>query len=164
MGGWDLEQMLRGLEGEFEAALAGDDEAAARDLAFSLAQDVPVVVDALREGAFVVVSGSTVPVDRLGHDYLEAGDWVVPLERAVISLGHTRRPRQIHQVFVGALRAAAREAASVTVGLSSGAEVSGALERANPSHLVVENLSRVAVPLREVAYVRLVRGGSAGVP
>ena len=156
--------MLRRLEGEFEAALTGEDEAAARDLGFSLSQDVPVEVDMLRDGAAVLLGGARIPVDRLGHDYLEAGPWLVPLDRAVISLGDPKLPARAAQVFLGALRAEARRASSVAVGVSAGPEISGIVVRANPTHVVIENLNRVAVPLREIAYVRLVSGGSAGVP
>ena len=166
MGREQIDRVLMALEGGFAGALAGEDEAAARDLAFSLAQDVPVIVDILRDGGRLVLGGSRVPITRVGHDFLEAGPWLVPTERAVVALGREILPVQITQVFLGALRLAARHGNEVAVGLVVGAEQAGVLVRAGATHVVVKGPvgGPVAVPIREIAYVRRVRGGSTGEP
>lgn len=162
MGDWDGGRLLSTLEGEFQAALAGEEEIAARDLAFSLAQDVPVGVDVTRRGGSLLLPDVRLPIEGIGHDFLAAGLWFVPRDRAVISLGGPVRPRPLAQVFLGVLRGLAREAARVVVGLGTGAELGGSIARANATHLVLCDRDEVAVPVAEVTYLRRVPGGSAG--
>lgn len=159
MGELSARHLLNVLDGEFAAALVSADDAAAEDLAFSLAQDVPVVEDLRREGGSVRVAGATCPVTRLGHDFLEAGPWLVPTERAVVSVGGQGVPEQFAQVFLGRLRGLARRRAWVTVGVG-GENLCGCVEKATPAHLVVRGPLCWAIPLPRIDYVRLALGGS----
>lgn len=160
----EAERLLSALGGELAAALAAEEDIAASDLAFSLGQDVDVTVDLVRGGGRVLLDDLQVPVDRVAHDYLEAGDWIVPLDRAVIALGREPVPSVHADVMLAALRRLARRDVRVTVGLRDGGRLDGAVSRATPAHLVVRGQGSLAVPLNEVTYVRRARGGSADAP
>ena len=164
VGHGEAERLFWALDGEMAAALATEDDVAASDLAFSLDQDVALTVDLVRSGGCLLLDGLRVPIARLSHDYLEAGDRIVPLDRAVVTLGADAPPTIHKDVLLGRLRRMARARAWVGVGLARGAEVSGRVERATPDHLVVRARESVGVPLREIVYVRRVRGGSADAP
>lgn len=156
----NAEHLLIALGGAFSAGLAGTDDIVASDLAFSLAQDVPVTEDLRRDGGCVCLGDIAVPVTHLAHDFVQASDWIVPLERAIISSCDAEPPAAIPQVFLGRLRASAREGAYVTVGFGDGLPVSGRVAKATPSHVVVRNSRSVAIPLTRIDYVRFVPGGS----
>jgi len=160
LGQRDGERLITILDGAFRAALAGADDAVASDLAFSLAQDVSVSDDLRRDGGSLRLAGADAPITHLGHDYVQAGCMFVPLDRAVVTLGGHPAPTGQAQVFLGRLRALAREASCVTVGLRDARSVAGRVVKATPAHLVVRNSQMWAVPLAEIEFVRLSRGGS----
>ena len=164
MGHGEAERLMWALEGELAAAVATEDDVAASDLAFSLDQDVGLAVDILRSGGHLLLAGVRIPIDHISHDYLEAGDWIVPLDRAVVALGAAAAPTTHRDVLLGRLRRMARAGTSLAVGLAHGAEISGWVERATTDHLIVRGRESVGVPLKEIAYVRRVRGGSADAP
>ena len=161
MGHADADQMIRLLDGKFRAAIVGMEDAVASDLAFSLSQDVPVVDELLRDGGRVRVDGVAARITRIAHDYVEAGGWLVPLTKAVVTVGGERPPIPTAQVLVGRLRALARAGAHVTIGLRD-TGVAGAVLKATPTHLVVRGSLVYAVPLEQIEFVRLSRGGSEG--
>jgi len=154
---WDVFEVL---EGQFAAAIAAEDALAGADLAFSLAQDVPVIEEVFRDGGRVRVRDVDAAVTSIGHDFLQAGSWLIPLDRAVLTIGHEAQPVEVHDVLLARLRREARAAATVAVGIREGTELEGWLERVTPTHLVLRNGSRCGIPLAELDYLRLVRGDS----
>lgn len=163
MGWGDTDKLIAGLEGHFAAAVAAEDDIAADDLAFSLAQDLQVEDDLTRIGGAVVIGDVRRAVDAVAEDFLVAGDWLVPLTRAVVEVGAARPARSIPEVLLGRLRSMARAQAEVSVGVGSNV-VGGRLVRAGAAHVVVQSRRSVAVPLSRLEYVRRVSGGSADVP
>ena len=155
-----LQGLIAELEGRFEAAVRAEEDAAARDLAFSLSQDVPVVEEIFRRGGSVRLDRSEVPVSSVGHDFLRAGSWLVPIDRAVVALGGTRTPIAEADVLIAVLRRWARSGTYVEVGCGA-PHVAGYLRTAGVSDLLVEGGARVRIPLARVDYIRRVRGGSA---
>jgi len=159
-----LEQRLQVLAAEFSAAIVAEEELAANDLAFSLAQDVPLHDELRRCGARLKIAEAEIPVTHLGHDFVVAGPWVARIDRAVLVLDAGVRPAGLPQVFLGKLRALARARARVTVGVTGGHDVRGSLEQAAPTHVIVAGRERCAVPVPTIDYVRLSRGGSVDEP
>ena len=165
VGNGAVRRLLVSLEGNFEAGLEAEIDAAADDLAFSLAQDVPLTHEILRSGASVLIGDGEAPVTAIGHDYVAAGQWLVPLAAAVVRLGGSPRPIAEPDVFLVRLRRLARGRDGVAVGRRGTSQTfEGYIERANATHLVVTGVARWLLPIAEVAYVRRARGGSADGP
>jgi hypothetical protein len=160
VGRLDLERLFSSLEAGFAAAVASEEDVAADDLAFSLSQDLSVADELVRSGGSVLVDGVAAPIEVAGHDFLRAGPWFVPIDRAVVGLGGASPAIPLHDVFLGVLRRLARSRSEVAVGCAGGV-YSGRLVRASSSHIVVEGARTVAIPPMRADYVRLVRGGSA---
>ena len=160
MGTNEAERLIDILEGEFRAAATAADDLAASDLGFSLDQDVPLADVLLRDGGWVLVAGARVPIDGLGHDYVRAGNWLIPLARAVIELGNPALPGIEIDLFLGCLRRMARASVSVAVGVGARG-YSGRITRCSTEHLFLEGARRAALPLTEVHYVRRAPEGSA---
>ena len=160
MGETTARRLIANLDAAFAAAIAAEEDVAAADLAFSLSQDVPASADLVREGGSLLVDGIEVLVERVGHDFVSGGAWVVPLDRAVLRFQGDPPPVPSHDVFLGVVRRLARSRADVVVGTHDGS-YGGHLVRATTAHLVIQGIETVAVPLTRVAYVKLARGGSA---
>ena len=163
MGRSHLEGLFAELDAGFAAAIAAEEEVAADDLAFSLSQDLPVPDELARTGGSLVVGGVVVPIDRVGHDFVEAGPWLAPLARSVVGLGGSPPALPLPDVFLGVLRRFARARSEIAVGSTEGS-YQGRVVRATPGHLVIDGARKVAIPLARVDYVRLVRGGLADAP
>lgn len=157
-----MERLIAGLEGRFAAASAAEDDFAAEDLAFSLSQDLHVADDLARLGGVVLIGDVRVPVEQIGEDFVTGGAWAVPLAGAILELGGGPAAA-VSEVFLGRLRTMSREGSVVEVGAGPRI-VTGRLVRAGPSHLVLQSLRTVAVPVPRVDYVRRVPGGSADAP
>ena len=165
MRGTGAHRLITALEGEFAAAASADDDIAASDLAFSLAQDVPVWIDVIRRGGRIVLDDSTIPIEAVGHDFLVAGGRLLPMAHAIVTVGDAPPPNSIADVLVGALRRLARSRAEVVVRTAPPAkEVQGVLARCGSDHLVVSGPHVTAVPLSMIASVRRVPGGLADAP
>ena len=160
MGRMHLERLFSGLEAGFSAVIAAEEDVAADDLAFSLSQDLLVSDDLVRSGGSVVIDGAVVPIEVVGHDFLAAGPWLVPLDRAVVELTGASSAERTHDVLLGVLRRLARAGSVVSIGCGGDVHA-GRVVRASASHVVVDAVRMVAVPLERVDYVRLARGGSA---
>jgi len=164
LGQRDADRLIDVLEGGFRAAIRGGEDVSAADLAFSLAQDVSAIDDLRRDGGRVRLPGLNFPITEVGHDYVQAGAWLVPLDRAILAIGGEARPRDGAQMLLGRLRLLAREAAGATVGVGEARSIAGIVVKATTAHLVVRNAQIWAIPLPEIVFVRLFRGGSKGVP
>jgi hypothetical protein len=160
MGRSHLERLFAGLDAGFAAAVVSEEGVAADDLAFSLSQDLAVPDDLARSGGSLLIEGVAAPVDRVGHDFLAAGPWLAPLDRAMVDLGGSRPALPLPDVFLAVLRRLARAGSEVAVGCAEGA-YQGRVVRASSSHLVIDGPRKVGIPLARVDYVRLVRAGSA---
>lgn len=161
-GRTDADRLIASLDGEFSAAIGAEEDAAADDLAFSLSQDISIMEDLARDGGSLLMAGAEVWITRVAHDFVTAGDWLVPTDRAVVRVGGGRRACRIPDVFLAALRRLARAEAEVVAGAGR-AGYRGRLARATPEHVLIDGIERVALPLAAVDYVRLVRAGSADV-
>lgn len=141
MGGSEAVEWLDALEASFEAGLAREEDAAAADLAFSLAQDLDVREAVLRSRAGWAVSiaeAAWIRVDEVGADYVRAGDLVVPAARAALRSGEVPPPRATDRRFLELLGTLCR--GGVEVGLESPAfTVSGRLLRVAKDHVAVTN-------------------------
>lgn len=162
MGSNGAQGLLSALEAAFRAARVSEDDLAAADLAFSLAQDISLVDDLCRQGGTVLVEEGSIPIDLVGHDYLSASDWLIPLGKAIVELGGQVVPRREPTILLSRLRHLARAGATVSVGTRL-AGVVGRITKCTPDHLEVRGRRHLAIPLGEVAYVRRARGGSADV-
>ena len=160
MGRSQLEGLFAGLDAGFAAAVASEEGIAADDLAFSLSQDLSVADDLSRSGGSLLVDGVVVPIERVGHDFVAAGQWLAPLDRAMVELGGSLPAPALPDVFLAVLRRLARAGSEVSVGCGEGT-YRGRLERASSNHIVIDGLRKMGIPLARVDYVRLVRGGSA---
>lgn len=158
----DADRLISSLTAEFSAAIGAEDDAAADDLAFSLSQDISIMEDLAREGGSLLIAGADTWISRVAHDFVMAGAWIVPIDRAVVRLGGGRPASRTPDVLLAALRRLARAGARIVAGAGE-TGYRGRLARATPGHVLIEGIERVALPLAAVDYVRLVRVGSADV-
>lgn len=156
------EGWVKGLDAAFRAAVSHRERGAASDLAFSLAQDVPLRRELLRLGGCVVTAdGGRIEVHLAGVDFVAAGPLWVPLGRAVIQLGGSAPVTEVADVWLGRLRRWARARTLVAAQVAPGGRwIEGALIKAAADHVAIETRqAAVAVPLELVGSVRLVPGG-----
>ena len=158
--------VIAALEGAFDAAVEAAEDRAATDLAFSLAQDVPLGTEILRRGGSVHVGELVAPIATVAHDYLgcRAPEVLIPLMAARVRCPGFDLPSAVPDVFVSALRRLTRAGSRVVVGTSEG-EFSGRLTKAAPDHVgVADGAGTAFVGVGEIRWVRLVRGGSVDAP
>jgi hypothetical protein len=162
-----LDRVFEGLSATFDAAVAREEDIAASDLAFSLAQDRTIAELLQRRAGALLLDGQTrFPVTAVGNDYLMTEDptTVVPLARAVVVADARGRPADVRRGgMVALLRSWARAGACVQVGTPQGV-FSGRIVRASTDHLCVCGRREIAVALGAVRWVRVARAGSADVP
>ncbi len=165
-----VDRVLEGLQAEFEASIAREEEAAADDLAASLLQDRPLngVLGSAGRVEALTGDGARLPVAAVGDDYVETASTprrFIPLQGpAFLQHANGAPPIRIRRRLVEALRAVMRTGGQVQV-VSSGCLQTGALTRVGPDYLALEGRPGVvAVPLALVCEIRLLRAGSADVP
>ncbi len=153
---------LETLEASFEASLARDEEVAARDLAFSLAQDRDLGLAAQRmDGcALLLEGGAALQVTEIGLDYLRADTVVAPLGRAIVRAApEAPAPVRAERKLLELLNGACRSGALVEVRTSQ-ASFTGRLETVGRDHLgLAGSAGAVLIALGRVLEVRL---GGAG--
>jgi len=165
-----LDGLLLGLEAQLEASERRAEEEAADDLAFSLSQD-RVLADALcRSGAVDLLTdeGGRLRVASVGTDFV----WIdipscrlLPLRRAAIAQElRGRPPIRLDLTLVEVCRWLARSGSPIEVRCPIGGVV-GRLEAAARDFVALTNADgRVLLPYEVVTEIRLLNGGSAGVP
>lgn len=163
VGSNEAARLVSALEGAFRAARITQDDLAANDLAFSLAQDIPLADDLLRRGGSLLIDEEWRPVDAVGHDYVRAGAWLVPTQRAVVELGSEIPPGREPTILLSRLRRLARQSAEVKVGTGFG-EFAGRITKCASDHVQISGRRELAIPLGDVLYVRCAREGSVDVP
>lgn len=162
-----LQRLLSSLEATFEAAVTRQEEEAASDLAFSLAQDQPLQEVLLRSGSLRLLldGGEALAVFVVGTDFVVAGNppRVLPsTSAAFVTGGDSGPPRHAPSSLLALLRRWARSRASVAV-LVGGRAYSGDLIQATPDHLTLEApTGRFVIGIRSIKEMRLLSGGSAG--
>jgi hypothetical protein len=166
-----LQRTIEALEASFDAALEQSEEAAADDLAFSLAQDSRLAVALSRScGYRLHVAGvGPLEISTVGLDFVGAGDpleVVAPSARA-IAIGEPSgdaspaggRPSMIRVPMLEVLRGWARRGHSAEVGTTEDT-FRGVLTRGCPDHIALGCGSReVLVGISAVRYVRRVLEG-----
>lgn len=156
------EDLFRRLAGEFDAALAADDERAAGDLAHSLANGRDIRSLIAGGSRVLLPSGGAADVATLAGDHCACGpqgDWLVPLAAAEVVIEAGRRPERSREGLVPVLRRLASRRPQVEVFASAGRRT-GALLGAGADHLRMGTVAGLlAVPVASVRAVRLVRGG-----
>jgi hypothetical protein len=165
VGDIDLRTMLDGLEASFSASVAHEEEAAATDLAVSLSFDRSLRDVLGRSAASAIVDGAYVPVREVGRDHVTARDGLfVALHSGVFRREDGPPPPVTDKPLVEALRRAARGGARVECETTHGS-FSGRVVTAGRDYLEIRSaVAGTLVPLASVRWIRLARGGSAGVP
>ncbi len=157
-----IKGLLSDLDALFGAELARQEDEAADDLAISLRADRHLA-EVLTEGPFaVVLDQRTIPLERVGRDFIEGGGFIAPFDRHrfVTSAGERARPTDLS--LVECLRSLARAGTPVELALEDGT-VDGALVGAAPDHLVVAGKTGVVVvPIGSVRWARLSLEDSTG--
>lgn len=162
-----LDRLIASLDASFGAAIARQEEEAASDLAFSLAQDRDMRSAAARLAPLQLVmqDGDSHPVTRIGSDYFGAGDplsVLVPSHRALLREVSPRgaavgtSPERMGNILLRWARQ------GHVVEVSTGhARVRGRLTRAARDHIeVLGPRGRYLVAWREVCSIRRVLEGS----
>jgi hypothetical protein len=161
----ELERVIARLEARFDAALAHEEEEAARDLEASLRQD-RTLSELVRAGVplrLLEGDGSMLPVTVVGADYCGTG---LPLT-CVRTLGSTPLVAEVEGRVPEARRDSLHEVArrwsrggcGVQVGLET-ENLSGRLVQVGPDNLVLEAAAgRTIVPLWLVRSIRLAHEG-----
>lgn len=160
-----MDRMLRHLNVGFEAAIAREEEEAARDLAYSLLQGFDIGSALRRWGAAELrsVDGSLLPIEELGQDFVAAGGstllcphtHLVAYRAAVGSA-----PALTDETLVVRLRLWARKGARVLVRTSEGSVFRGRLVRVGPDHFeLASEVGSILVATTMVAWVKLAREG-----
>jgi hypothetical protein len=161
-----LDRLIASLDASFGAAIARQEEEAASDLAFSLAQDRDMLSAAARVAPLELVmqDGDFHPVTRIGSDYFGAGDplsVLVPSHRALLQEGSARgEVVTSSERMLNVLLRWARRGSVVEVSTGH-ARVRGRLTRAGRDHIeVLGPRGRYIVARGEVCCVRRVLEGS----
>ncbi len=137
-----IDSWLSSLNASFEAAVEREEEQAAGDLAFSLLQDLGQV-ETLRRGkaaALKLAGGASLPVARVGSDYLAAGNppnLIVPISFAVVLVGPSGpAPEIADDSLLLLLRRAARLGTYARISSTEG-DWQGRIVKAGVDHLIV---------------------------
>ncbi|MDQ3751285.1 MAG: hypothetical protein M3333_00100 [Actinomycetota bacterium] len=137
-----IDRWLSCLNASFEAAVEREEDQAAGDLALSFLQDLDQV-ETLRRGkaaALRLAGGASLPVDRVGRDYVAAGtppNLIVPVRFAVILVGSSGPPPEVAaDSLLLLLRRAARLGTYVHASTTEG-EWQGRIVKAGMDHLVI---------------------------
>lgn len=155
-----LDKLFSELEATFEASIAREEEAAASDLGFALAQTNRLhdVLPRLQQGVVLLTDGGAVPVAQVGADYLVTLPPVklVPLARTVLRTSETAPvATAADSNFLLALRRIARARALVQIECSDGRLRSGLLLSAGEDFLAVREASnQVFVAMEIVLAIR----------
>lgn len=157
-----LDKLFASLEASFEAAVARDEHVAAADLALSFQQDRDLRESlALDGGVLRIAGGVAAPVVEVGRDYARAVAptvTLVPLQRAVTTIGGAVPPATTDRSLVETLRGWARGGVSVQV-CTPIESFNGRLSIVGPDHVIVHPaVGPVAVPLAVVERISLLRG------
>lgn len=155
-----LEQLFSSLDASFNAALDRSEEEAATDLAFSLIQDRSER-DHLRHAGFSVRSaGGTLPIVRLGEDFVETADgWLFRLGQAVVVRDETAAPPlERPESLIEVLRHGSRRGADVQAETPS-RYYRGRLVRCGPDHVCLRSgPKQILIPLGLVSAFRFSHG------
>lgn len=160
LGNRRLEKLFAGLDIAFEAAAAREDEVAASDFAFSLAQDRTLhdVLERVPGADLCIEGGGRAPIRAAGADYFETEPRrvLVPAAGACVRIRASGPAVQIRaDCFLDLLRREARAGAAVAV-RSGGAEVAGRLAYAGRDHIAVDDASgRVLVAVAGIRAVTI---------
>lgn len=162
-----VHRLLSSLEATFQAAVTRQEEEAAFDLAFSLAQDQTLQEVLLRNGSLRLLldGGEALPVATVGIDYVVAGTppRVTPSRSAAFVIGgEGKPPRHASTSFLVMLRRWARSRVPVAV-LVHERTYTGDLIQATPDYLTLDApTGRLIIGIGAVREIRLISGGSAG--
>jgi hypothetical protein len=155
-----LDKLLAELEATFEASVAREEEVAATDLGFALAQTNRLcdVLPRLQQGVVLVAEGVTLAVVQVGTDYVVTDPPVrlVPLGRTLLRAAESvPPPAGSDSSFLLVLRRIARQRALVEIDLSNGHRRSGLLLSAGEDFLTLREPSgQVFLALPLVAAIR----------
>lgn len=160
-----LDNLFLDLGAQLEGAGRRDEEEAANDLAFSLAQD-RFLADTLRRGGAIAAltrGGGRLPVAAVGEDFLWTGplsEQVLRLDYAVLSQADRGDPPVGWKLSLAQLlRLLARAGAVVEIHCEAGI-VAGRLQASARDFVVIEtSTERRMVALGALRRMRLVKGG-----
>ena len=155
--------LLADLDALFGAEMARQEDEAADDLAISLKADRHLA-EALTDGSFeLVMDERRIAVERVGLDFVQCGEFLVPFGRFHFVSSAGESPRSVNLRFIDRMRHLARAGSAVELALG-GQTLRGPLISVAPDHLVVEARAGAAVmPIGSVSWVRLSPEGSTGV-
>lgn len=158
-----LKGLLADLDALFGAQIARQEEEAADDLAISLRADRRLA-EVLTSDAFaLVVNERTVPVERVGRDFVQCGEFVAPFDRSHFIACSNGGARAIDLSFVECLRSLARGRATVEFGLGDRI-LQGVLSSVGADHAIARaRTGSVVVPLGSISWVKFSPEDSAGV-
>lgn len=165
MAGSEFDGLFTSLDAGFDATLAREEEAAAADLAVSLAQGRSLAETVAHHGPLAVQlsDGVRLPVAEVGTDHVATeGPFrlVVPLAAALlVEGGEGSSPAASDRDIVSILRAWARRGLEVRVTTPYGT-IDGRLMRAGLDYLAIYSTrgERLLAPLGLVRSIGLVRG------
>lgn len=156
-----LERLFAELESTFEASVAREEEAAASDLGFALAQtqSLQQVLPRLPHGVVVIGEGVVLPIAQVGTDFVVTRPPVqlIPLERVVMRVAETGvPPSACDSGLLLALRRVARQRALVEIECGNGDRHSGLLLTAGEDFLTLREVrGQLFVALKAVTAIRL---------
>jgi hypothetical protein len=154
-----LDKMFAELEATFEASVAREEEVAADDLGFALAQSNRLcdVLPRLQHGVVLVAEGMSLPVVQVGTDFLVVDPplKLVPLERTVLRASPCPPPSRTDSTLLLALRRIARKRGPVEVESSDGQQRSGVLVSAGEDFLTLQDpAGQLFVALQALSAIR----------
>jgi hypothetical protein len=160
--GSQVEGLLTSLEASFDASIDREEQEAASDLAFSLAQGQPFADVLARSGAMGVrlPGGRTAPIAVIGRDYVASAvpATLIPLERVIaVTIESGSAPVSRGDSLVERLRDWARRGTAVEIATQAGS-FTGRLALVGPDHVRLDRKPGiVAVALEAVESVRSLR-------
>jgi hypothetical protein len=159
----DLDRVLEAAGAQFEAAVAAEEDAAANDLALSLAQGSELSVLLCRSPwTLRRPGGGTAPVKRIGPDAamaasVQAGppDLLVPLAAALFVAGEGSPPERTVDTFLSMLRRRVRTGGRIKVVIGDEA-MEGRPKLVTETHVVlIRPHGEAVIPVSELREVQL---------
>jgi hypothetical protein len=156
-----LEKLFAELEATFDASIAREEEHAASDLGFALAQTNKLqhILPRLPHGVVLIDNGVSVPVAQIGTDYVLTHPPVrlIPLNRFVMRPTESGSPPSATDAtMLLTLRRLARTRASVEIECADGDRRSGLLLSVGDDHVALREVAgQVFVGLNTVRSIRL---------
>jgi hypothetical protein len=161
MGDHGLDGLFSELEATFEASVAREEEAAATDLGFALAQTNALrdVLPRLPHAAVLLEEGIATRLTEIGTDYVatSAPARLVPIGEAMIRASDSGTPPSSTEAsLLLTLRRLARRRASIEVDCGKESRRAGQLVSAGEDYLSLQDrFGLVFIPLKLVSAIRL---------